>query len=51
MKQKEIQERISLQVKNELEKHQIYEVIQDLYIKNKFDADLLEEKARNIETN
>jgi hypothetical protein len=37
------------QVMNELEKHQIQEAIQEMFIKNQYDPALLDQKVRKIE--
>ena len=49
IKQKEIDEKQRSQVLIEMEKHQMQEAIYELYVKNQFDASLLEDKVRQIE--
>ena len=46
MRQKEIEEKMKEQVINEIEKHQMNEAINDMFVKNKFDVNLLEEKVK-----
>jgi len=46
LRQKEIEEKMKEQVINEIEKHQMNEAINDMFVKNKFDVNLLEEKVK-----